>query len=109
MPSAKGHLIRIVSHGPSCFDGVVAAATVARFYQGHRVVPMFVANGESDEKIQRLKLKMGGNEEELWITDLSWNSNATAEHLRSMAAGCVSGTRENCAALMRAGLNTTCR
>jgi oligoribonuclease NrnB/cAMP/cGMP phosphodiesterase (DHH superfamily) len=90
-PNLNRRVVQVVSHGPSCFDGVMAAATVARFYEGsHRVVPIFAANGESDEKIQALKARAGGVGEEIWITDLSWNSTATAEHLRALAAAGVS-------------------
>jgi oligoribonuclease NrnB/cAMP/cGMP phosphodiesterase (DHH superfamily) len=85
MPTANRRVIQAVSHGPSCFDGVVAAATVARFYRGHRVIPILAANGESDEKIQALKLKAGGDGDEIWITDLSWNSTETAKHLGGLA------------------------
>ncbi len=45
--------IQIVSHGPSCFDGVVAAVTVARFYQGFSIKPVFAANQDADQIIQR--------------------------------------------------------
>src|SRR5438093_8470260 len=74
--------IQVVSHGPACLDGVVAAATVARFYQGHRVVPIFAANDESDHTLQSLRI---GGDEEIWITDLSWTSTATGAHLGELA------------------------
>ncbi len=77
--------IQIVSHGPGCLDGVVAAATVARFFDGHRVIPTFAANGESDETIQHLALRTHGDGDEIWITDLSWNSTSTGEHLNELA------------------------
>jgi oligoribonuclease NrnB/cAMP/cGMP phosphodiesterase (DHH superfamily) len=79
-------MIRVVSHGPSCFDGVVAAATVARFYRGHRVEPILAANGESDDRLRALKSRLGSDGDEIWITDLSWTSTATAEHLRALAS-----------------------
>jgi oligoribonuclease NrnB/cAMP/cGMP phosphodiesterase (DHH superfamily) len=72
--------IQIVSHGPSCFDGVVAAVTVARFYHGFTVTPVFAANQDADEIIQ--ELRVAGPGDEIWITDLSWNHVKTAEHLR---------------------------
>src|SRR5271157_5375402 len=90
MANSSRRVIQVVSHGPSCFDGVVAAATVARFYQGHRVLPILAANGESDQKIQALRPKSNGEGDEVWITDLSWNSTATGEHLRSLADAGVS-------------------
>src|SRR5579883_3412364 len=74
--------IQIVSHGPSCFDGVVAAVTVARFYQGFNVIPLFAANQDADQVIEELRI--AGPGDEIWITDLSWNQRATAEHLRRL-------------------------
>jgi len=90
MASAERKTIQIVSHGPSCFDGVVAAATVARFHDGDRVLVAFAANNESDNVIQRLKPANERGPDEVWITDLSWNSVATAEQLGRLARG---GTR----------------
>jgi oligoribonuclease NrnB/cAMP/cGMP phosphodiesterase (DHH superfamily) len=77
--------IQVISHGPSCLDGVMAAAAVRRFYQGLRVHATFAANGESDRVIQELKLQTGGRCDEIWITDLSWTSRETAEHLNALA------------------------
>jgi oligoribonuclease NrnB/cAMP/cGMP phosphodiesterase (DHH superfamily) len=77
--------IQIVSHGPSCLDGVMAAAAVARFYQGDRVITRLAANNESDQALQELELRTGGGDDEIWITDLSWNSTATGEHLTGLA------------------------
>jgi oligoribonuclease NrnB/cAMP/cGMP phosphodiesterase (DHH superfamily) len=74
--------IQIVSHGPSCFDGVVSAVTVARFYQGFNVTPLFAANQDADRIIQELRAVGPGDE--IWITDLSWNHVETAEHLRRL-------------------------
>jgi len=75
--------IQIVSHGPSCFDGVVAAVTVARFYQGFSITPIFAANQDADRIIQELRVKRPGDE--IWITDLSWNQVETAVHLRQLS------------------------
>ncbi len=75
--------IQIVSHGPSCFDGVVAAVTVARFYQGFSITPIFAANQDADRIIQELRVKRPGDE--IWITDLSWNHVETAVHLRQLS------------------------
>lgn len=82
---ASRHTIQIVSHGPGCLDGVVAAAAVGRFYQGHRVIPIFASNSESDRTIQGLRLRAGGLADEIWITDLSWTSNRTRERLEGLA------------------------
>jgi oligoribonuclease NrnB/cAMP/cGMP phosphodiesterase (DHH superfamily) len=85
MPKHGERSIEIISHGPSCLDGVMAAAAVRRFYQGLRVRATFAANGESDRIIQELKLRPGGGCDEIWITDLSWSSRESAEHLNALA------------------------
>jgi oligoribonuclease NrnB/cAMP/cGMP phosphodiesterase (DHH superfamily) len=77
--------IQIISHGPSCLDGVMAAVAVARFYEGDRVITRLVANNDSDEALQNLELRTGGEDDEIWVTDLSWNSVATGEHLTALA------------------------
>jgi oligoribonuclease NrnB/cAMP/cGMP phosphodiesterase (DHH superfamily) len=82
--------IEVISHGPSCLDGVMAAAAVHRFYQGLPVHATLAANGESDRVIQELKPQTGGRCDEIWITDLSWTSCETAEHLNALARN---GTR----------------
>ncbi len=76
--------IAVISHGPSCLDGVMAAAAVRRFYPGHRVHMRLAANGEADRVIQEVKPR-GGRCDEIWITDLSWTEPATAEHLNALA------------------------
>jgi len=76
------HTIQIVSHGPSCLDGVMAAATIKRFYPEERVITTLAANGDSDRIIQGLRAK--GGDDEIWITDLSWNTDKTAEHLTNL-------------------------
>jgi oligoribonuclease NrnB/cAMP/cGMP phosphodiesterase (DHH superfamily) len=87
MPKRGESTIEVISHGPSCLDGVMAAAAVRRFYQGLRVRATFAANGESDRVIQELKPRSGGGCDEIWITDLSWTSRETAEHLNALARG----------------------
>jgi oligoribonuclease NrnB/cAMP/cGMP phosphodiesterase (DHH superfamily) len=82
--------IQVVSHGPSCLDGVMAAAAVRRFHQDNRVHTTLAANGDSDRVIQNLKPRAGGQFDEVWITDLSWTSPDTAEHLKALIRG---GTR----------------
>ena len=63
----------------------MAAAAVARFYEGQRVVTRLVANNDSDQVLQDLQLRTGGEDDEIWVTDLSWNSTATGEHLTELA------------------------
>jgi len=90
MPKQGERNIEVISHGPSCLDGVIAAAAVRRFYPGLRVHTTLAANGESDRILQELKPQTGEHSDELWITDLSWTSRQTAEHLNALAR---SGTR----------------
>src|SRR5581483_3840040 len=78
--------VQIVSHGPSCLDGVMAAAAVARYYAGERVLPTLAGNNDSDRVLQALSLKSRDGNDEIWITDLSWTAVETAEHLRSLIA-----------------------
>jgi len=87
MPGKTSRTIQVVSHGPSCLDGVMAAAAVARFYQGHKVFTTLAGNNDADRVLQDLTLKSGdaGNENEIWITDLSWNSRATGAHLAELS------------------------
>src|SRR5882672_7339408 len=85
MSSKNLRSIQIVSHGPSCLDGVMAAASVARFYEGHRVFTTLAGNGDADRTIQELNIRSddGG---EIWITDLSWNSTESADRLAELSA-----------------------
>jgi oligoribonuclease NrnB/cAMP/cGMP phosphodiesterase (DHH superfamily) len=76
--------IQVVSHGPSCLDGVMAAATIKRFYLEERVITTLAANGDSDRIIQGVRAK--GGDDEIWITDLSWTSAKTAEHLTNLVS-----------------------
>jgi hypothetical protein len=55
MPKRDGRTIQVISHGPSCLDGVMAAAAVRRFYAGERVHAMLAANGDSDRVIKGVR------------------------------------------------------
>lgn len=83
---AKMRTVQIISHGPSCLDGVMAAAAVARFHEGNRVIAHMVANSESDRAIQALRLSSKADSNEIWITDLSWTQPQSAAHLAQLAA-----------------------
>jgi oligoribonuclease NrnB/cAMP/cGMP phosphodiesterase (DHH superfamily) len=86
-PRAK--LVRIVSHGPHCLDGVAAAVSVARFYAGRaEVEARFAANNEIDGVLRDLDA-VPGRDSELWITDISWREPETDAHLRALAAAGV--------------------
>ena len=76
-------VVYIVSHGPHCLDGAAAAASIARFYEGSKVKAHFPSNKTVGDTIRRLHPAKG---EELWITDISWNDDATDEHLRKLIA-----------------------
>src|SRR5215468_5106454 len=77
--------VHVVSHGPTCLDGVTAAVAVARYY-GDRadVDARFASNSEIDALLQGLRFEPGGDHE-LWITDISWREPATEAHLRQLA------------------------
>ncbi len=62
----------------------MAAAAVARFYAGDRVIATLAGNSDSDRAIQALTLKGREGADEIWITDLSWTSAESAEHLKSL-------------------------
>ena len=82
----KEKTIHVVSHGPHCFDGAAAAASIARFYDGQKVEAHFPSNKTVGDTLRRLHPAPG---EELWITDISWNDDATDEHLRKLIASGV--------------------
>jgi oligoribonuclease NrnB/cAMP/cGMP phosphodiesterase (DHH superfamily) len=86
----RGPAIEVISHGPSCLDGVMAAAAVRRFYHDRPVHLTLAANGEGDRAIQEIKPRKRSRYDEIWITDLSWTSTESAEHLNALARG---GTR----------------
>lgn len=79
-----------MSHGPHCLDGVTAAVAVARFHAGVEVEASFANNPEINQAIQAVPVPPAGRNEELWITDISWNTPETDAHLRALAAA---GTR----------------
>lgn len=64
----------------------MAAAAVARFFDGHRVFTILPGNSDADRAIQSLSISSSDGGDEIWITDLSWNLAATGEHLSELAA-----------------------
>lgn len=90
MPRRNALNVNVISHGPSCLDGVMAAAAIWRFYSDAHVHTLLPANGDADRVIQASRAKNEGKLDELWITDLSWTSVETAQYLRRLAQG---GTR----------------
>jgi uncharacterized protein len=83
--SVKPSIVHIVSHGPHCLDGVAAAAAIARFYEGVDVRPRFSGNPKINEVLQGLRPEGALDEQELWITDISWTEPETDAHLRQLA------------------------
>jgi oligoribonuclease NrnB/cAMP/cGMP phosphodiesterase (DHH superfamily) len=63
----------------------MAAVAVRRFYDHDHVTATLAANGDSDRVLQSVKPKAGRAPDEVWITDLSWTSTDTAQHLTSLA------------------------
>jgi oligoribonuclease NrnB/cAMP/cGMP phosphodiesterase (DHH superfamily) len=85
MAKSVHKIVHVVSHGPTCLDGVTAAAAVTRYYGDHaQVQARFASNSEIDSVLQALRPD-GAGERELWITDISWREPATDEHLRALA------------------------
>ena len=82
-------LVHVVSHGPHCLDGVAAAAAIARYYDGVpggvEVRPRFSGNPQINQVIQSVELEGPADEQELWITDISWNAPESDRHLRELA------------------------
>ena len=78
-------LVQIVSHGPHCLDGVTAAAAIARYYPGVPVIPRFSGNPKINEVIQGLDVAEPLDDQELWITDISWTAPETDAFLRRLA------------------------
>ena len=81
--------VHVVSHGPTCLDGVTAAVAVARYYGDRaQVEARFASNSEIDAVLQAFR-PVGDGEHELWITDISWREPATDAHLSALAAAGV--------------------
>jgi len=74
-------VLHVVSHGPHCFDGVVAAVAVARFHPDRDVRVRFASNQEINRVLRELEPEAG---EELWITDISWNDPEADRHLAAL-------------------------
>jgi oligoribonuclease NrnB/cAMP/cGMP phosphodiesterase (DHH superfamily) len=66
----------------------MAAAAVARYYDGDRVLTTLAGNSDCDRAIQALEPTGNSGPDDIWITDLSWTQTATADHLnRLIGAG----------------------
>lgn len=74
-------VLHVVSHGPHCFDGVAAAAAIARFHEGADVRAQFASNQEVNALLRTVEPNPG---EQLWITDISWSDPETQAHLQRL-------------------------
>jgi hypothetical protein len=83
--ATKPRLVHVVSHGPHCLDGVAAAAAIARYYTGIPVLPRFSGNPKINEVIRGLEIAEPLEDQELWITDISWTAPETDAFLRDLA------------------------
>lgn len=75
----------VVSHGPGCLDGTTCAVVAARYFAGRRFEPVFASNREIDEILFGYD-PTHPNEEQLWITDISWREPATDVHLDTLVS-----------------------
>ena len=76
--------VTLVSHGPNCLDGLTCAVVAARYFTGRRFEPIFASNREIDD-VLRAYDPTHPDDEELWITDISWRDSSTDVHLDSLA------------------------
>lgn len=75
--------VTIISHGPNCLDGLTCAVVAARYFAGRRFEPIFASNRDIDDLLRHYD-PTNPEEEELWITDISWRDSATDVHLDSL-------------------------
>jgi oligoribonuclease NrnB/cAMP/cGMP phosphodiesterase (DHH superfamily) len=83
--AADDRRITIVSHGPNCLDGLTCAVVASRYFEGRRFEPIFASNREIDECLKQYD-PTNPEDEELWITDISWRESATDLHLDSLVS-----------------------
>jgi uncharacterized protein len=77
-------VVHVVSHGPHCLDGVAAAVAIARYRRGAEIRPRFSGNPQINETILGLELEGPLDEQELWITDISWTAAEADRRLREL-------------------------
>jgi oligoribonuclease NrnB/cAMP/cGMP phosphodiesterase (DHH superfamily) len=77
--------VTLVSHGPNCLDGLTCAVVAARYFAGRRFEVQFASNRLIDEVLQQYGPTNPENEE-LWITDISWRERATDVHLDQLVS-----------------------
>ncbi|HEY2773018.1 MAG TPA: hypothetical protein VGK20_03075 [Candidatus Binatia bacterium] len=80
---SSGRRVTVVSHGPNCLDGLTCAVVAARYFEGREFHPTFASNRQIDETLRRFSPAHPENEE-LWITDISWRDDETTSHLNAL-------------------------
>jgi oligoribonuclease NrnB/cAMP/cGMP phosphodiesterase (DHH superfamily) len=78
--------VHIVTHGPSCLDGVTAAVAVSRYARDAHVLPYFSSNPKINETLLGVYCEPAGAEHEIWITDISWTDPGVDRHLERLLA-----------------------
>ena len=73
----------VVTHGPFCLDGMVAAACVGRLYPSSRITPIFVHPSGVDGAIDDVA-RASGRAKDLWITDVTWRDPATEDRFQEL-------------------------
>lgn len=77
--------VTVVSHGPGCLDGTTCAVVAAKYFSDQRFEAVFSSNHEIDEILISYD-PTHPEEEELWITDISWREPATDVHLDTLVS-----------------------
>ncbi len=75
--------VTLVSHGPNCLDGLTCAVVAARYFAGREFRPLFASNREIDEVLREYR-PADPDQQELWITDISWQEKETDDHLNAL-------------------------
>ena len=79
-----GRRVTVISHGPNCLDGLTCTVVAARYFSGRRFQPIFASNREIDDVLREYD-PSHPDDEELWITDISWRDPSTNLHLGSLS------------------------
>jgi oligoribonuclease NrnB/cAMP/cGMP phosphodiesterase (DHH superfamily) len=75
--------VTVVSHGPNCLDGLTCAVVARRYFTGRRFEPVFASIREIDDVLRGYE-PTHPDDEELWITDISWRDSSTDLHLQTL-------------------------
>ena len=66
-----------------CWPAMTCAVVAARYFAGRRFEPIFASNRDIDAMLRHYD-PTHPEEEELWITDISWRDASTDVHLNSL-------------------------